>query len=80
MQKFLTTILAMDIRNIGVNAGKVWAALNENGKMTESKLKKDTELSSAELAAAIGWLAREGKVQTETAERCGKTCEYIALI
>lgn len=65
---------------IGENAGKVWTVLNENGKMTETKLKKESGLSSAELAAAMGWLARESKIQVETAERCGKTCEYISLV
>lgn len=69
----------MDIKIIGENAGKIWTVLNENGKMTETKLKKETELSSADFYTAMGWLAREGKVQVEYAERCGKTCEYISL-
>ena len=50
----------MEINNIGNNAGLVWNALNTNGKMTETKLKKETGLASAEFFAALGWLAREG--------------------
>lgn len=70
----------MDLAIIGVNAGKIWSVLSENGKMTETKLKKETELSSADFYAAMGWLAREGKLQIECSERCGKTCEYISLV
>ena len=40
--------LIMEINNIGANAGLIWNALNANGKMTESKLKKETGLGSAE--------------------------------
>ena len=69
----------MDINNIGNNAGLVWNALNANGKMTETKLKKETGLASAEFFAALGWLAREGKLNVVTETRCGKECEYYTL-
>ena len=69
----------MEINNIGNNAGLVWNALNANGKMTETKLKKETGLASAEFFAALGWLAREGKLNVVTETRCGKECEYYAL-
>ena len=36
----------MEINSIGNNAGVIWNALNTNGKMTESKLKKETGLAS----------------------------------
>lgn len=77
--KIFTNQTNMNINNIGENAGKIWTVLNKNGKMTETKLKKETELASADFYAAMGWLAREGKVQVECTERCGKTCEYITL-
>ena len=38
----------MEINNIGSNAGVIWNTLNANGKMTETKLKKESGLSSAE--------------------------------
>ena len=69
----------MEINNIGNNAGLVWNALNANGKMTETKLKKETGLASAEFFAALGWLARDGKLNVVTETRCGKECEYYTL-
>jgi len=69
----------MEINNIGNNAGLIWNALNANGKMTEAKLKKETALASADFYAALGWLAREGKLNTVTETRCGKDCEYYTL-
>ena len=72
-------LIIMEINNIGNNAGLVWNALNANGKMTEAKLKKETGLASAEFFAALGWLAREGKLNVVTETRCGKECEYYTL-
>ena len=69
----------MEINNIGNNAGLVWNALNANGKMTETKLKKETGFASAEFFAALGWLAREGKLNVVVEARCGKECEYYTL-
>ena len=72
----------MEINNIGNNAGVIWNALNTlntNGKMTEAKLKKESGLASAEFYTALGWLAREGKLDAVTETRCGKDCEYISL-
>mgnify|MGYP002515324331 CR=1 FL=1 len=71
--------LIMEINNIGANAGLIWNALNANGKMTESKLKKETGLGSAEFYTALGWLAREGKLNVTVETRCGKDCEYLTL-
>jgi hypothetical protein len=47
--------------------------------MTEAKLKKETGLASAEFFAALGWLAREGKLNVETEVKGAKTCEYYSL-
>ena len=69
----------MEINNIGANAGIIWNALNTNGKMTESKLKKESGLASAEFFTALGWLAREGKLSVTVETRCGKDCEYYTL-
>ena len=69
----------MEINNIGSNAGVIWNALNTNGKMTESKLKKETGLASAEFYTALGWLAREGKINLEVEVKGAKTCEYYSL-
>jgi len=46
---------------IGENAGKIWQAL-QNGALTQKALKKATKLKDADLHLALGWLAREGKL------------------
>jgi hypothetical protein len=69
----------MEINNIGNNAGVIWNVLNANGKMTETKLKKESGLGSAEFYTALGWLAREGKINVVVEERCSKSCEYYTL-
>ena len=69
----------MEINNIGNNAGLIWNALNANGRMTETKLKKETALGSAEFYTALGWLAREGKLNVVVETKGSKTCEYYTL-
>ena len=49
------------IEKIGFNAGIVWGAL-QNGAQDLKTLKKATKLKNDELAFALGWLAREGKL------------------
>ena len=59
----------MNVETIGLWAGAVWNALNENdGALGMKALKKATKLKEKELYAAIGWLAREGKVSIDDAE------------
>ena len=55
------------IAKIGENAGLVWGALL-NGAQGLKALKKATKLKNEELFLALGWLAREGKVNFEKAE------------
>ena len=57
----------MEINNIGNNAGVIWNTLKESG------------LASAEFYTALGWLAREGKLNVVVETRCGKDCEYYTL-
>lgn len=52
----------MNAEIIGVNAGLVWNALNEADALGLKQLKKVTKLKDKEVFAALGWLAREGKV------------------
>ncbi len=47
---------------IGFNAGLVWNALNDSGKLTLKEVKKLTKLKEKDIYAALGWLAREGKI------------------
>lgn len=47
---------------IGVNAGLVWDSLSKNGASSIKDLRKATKLKEKDLYAALGWLAREGKI------------------
>jgi len=54
---------------IGTNAGLVWHALNDGGKMNIKELKKATKIKAEkDLYAAFGWLAKEGKIGFEETE------------
>lgn len=52
---------------IGENAGKVWKVLYSTTSHRSSfdEIQKATGLTDTELAAAIGWLAREDKLQID---------------
>lgn len=52
----------MNIEAIGTYAGTVWVALNATDALGIKQLKKITKLKDKEVYAALGWLAREGKV------------------
>ena len=55
------------INKIGENAGLVWGAL-QNGAQGVKAIKKATKLKNEELYLALGWLAREGKLNFQEAE------------
>ncbi|MCH5345468.1 MAG: winged helix-turn-helix domain-containing protein [Muribaculaceae bacterium] len=52
----------MNNETIGTAAGLVWNALAEAEALGTKQIKKITKLKDKELYAALGWLAREGKV------------------
>lgn len=56
----------MNVEEIGNNAGTVWQALSTADAMGLKQLKKVTKLKDKEVFAAIGWLAREGKINIAT--------------
>lgn len=59
--------LTMNAEAIGTWAGLVWTALNDKDVVVGFKqLKKETKLKKEEIFAAVGWLAREGKVEIQT--------------
>ena len=47
---------------IGTMAGAIWYALESNGGMTLAKLKKELNAQAPVFDWAIGWLAREDKI------------------
>ena len=58
----------MTVEEIGTYAGLVWNALAETEVLGTKQLKKITKLKDKEVFAAIGWLAREGKVAIQANE------------
>lgn len=55
----------MDKIEIGLNAGIIWQLLSDNARWSYGSLKRKSGLKDKELGAALGWLAREGKVELE---------------
>ncbi|MCL2485368.1 MAG: winged helix-turn-helix domain-containing protein [Endomicrobia bacterium] len=47
---------------VGYAAGEIWRYLSENGESTPIKIKANLGLSNTMLYLALGWLAREDKV------------------
>jgi hypothetical protein len=57
------------LASIGETAGKVWSLLEKKGKMTASAIEKGVKAPAREVQMAIGWLAREGKVEVREETR-----------
>ncbi len=56
----------MNVDEIGTNAGLVWQALSTADAMGVKQIKKVAKLKDKEVFAALGWLAREGKITIDT--------------
>ena len=70
----------MKVQTIGENAGIVWQLLNGDNRAWEfNEIKKATGLSSRDLNTAIGWLAREDKIQIEENDGTQDDRFYIAM-
>ncbi len=54
---------------IGDVAGVVWHALDKGGPTTLAKLAKEIDAPRDVVMQAVGWLAREGKVEIEESKR-----------
>jgi hypothetical protein len=64
-----TTAPVSCIANIGRAAGSVWRTLSDNGPMTVAKLVKAVGEPRDTIMQAIGWLAREGKINIDDERR-----------
>ncbi len=65
--------MSAEYQVIGEAAGKIYRALEQNGKKSTSELQKRSGISDAALFhQAIGWLAREGKLELQ---KNGKTLQ-----
>lgn len=71
----------MEIKKIGENAGQVWRMLDSCGdkRMQVTRLKKDSGMNDAQLWAALGWLAREGKIVIGAQESGKRTITFVGL-
>jgi hypothetical protein len=58
-----------EVEAIGQTAGSVWNYLRTNGECSLSALERAVEAPKAMVSMAIGWLAREGKVEIKDAKR-----------
>lgn len=56
----------MDKYQIGRNAGILWRLLSDQRKWGYEELKEASGLSHYELCTAIGWLAREDKIEFDS--------------
>lgn len=54
---------------VGETAGKVWHLINDEGPQTFLQLKKKLNGSGEILSFALGWLAREDKVDITQEKR-----------
>lgn len=63
--KATTTGADLDMTDIGSAAGVVWRYLEANGPGAVETVKRKIKLSSDVFYAAVGWLAREGKLEVE---------------
>lgn len=58
-----------EIKTIGETAGLVWNFLRSNGESTLSTLEKKVEAPRSLVSMAVGWLAREGKIELKDEKR-----------
>ena len=70
----------MNIQSIGESAGIIWNLLqSESRKWDYQEIKQATGLSDRIINAAIGWLAREGKLSNEETKVGRRNVLYIEL-
>jgi hypothetical protein len=51
--------------SIGIAAGAIWDYLDKNGATSVTKVTNETGLARNEVQRAIGWLAKEDKLNFE---------------
>lgn len=54
---------------IGETAGSIWHTLEENGPLTVTKLVKSVDAPRDVVMQALGWLAREDKIDVRETNR-----------
>ncbi|MCL4522940.1 MAG: winged helix-turn-helix domain-containing protein [Acidobacteria bacterium] len=59
----------MLIQEVGETAGLIWQAIDSQGALKLTALKKQLKLNDTILHMALGWLAREDKIEMTAAGR-----------
>ncbi len=54
---------------IGSDAGKIWKTLQSTGENNLLKISQLTHLDKKDIKAAVGWLAKENKIQIKQKDR-----------
>ena len=68
----------MNKKLIGTNAGIIWNLLNDYQKWNIAQLKEASGLSEHEIYSAIGWLARENKIEIDVSTE-GNENYYLVI-
>ncbi|HYY24681.1 MAG TPA: winged helix-turn-helix domain-containing protein [Candidatus Udaeobacter sp.] len=58
-----------ELETIGETAGLVWNFLRSNGEASLSALEKGVKAPKPMVSMAVGWLAREGKIEVKDDKR-----------
>ena len=58
-----------EIETVGTTAGMVWNFLRSNGECSLSALEKGVKAPTPMVSMAVGWLAREGKIEIKDMKR-----------
>jgi hypothetical protein len=61
--------VAWSVQTVGEAAGQVWATLRRLGRTNVGALEREVGAPAALTHMAIGWLAREGKVEIQPDKR-----------
>lgn len=59
----------LEVKTIGETAGLVWNFLRSNGDASLTALEKGIEAPKTMVSMAVGWLAREGKIDLRDEKR-----------
>lgn len=68
----------MNKKLIGTNAGIIWNLLNDYQKWNVLQLQEASGLSEHEIYSAIGWLARENKIEIDVSSE-GDENYYLVI-
>jgi len=64
---------------IGMDAGKVWSILTQKGETDVQTLARTARIDVSEAFSALGWLAREEKIQVKVEDKQSRPQVKVAL-